>query len=128
MNIKAEKKAPGAKKVATPLLGILLSTFMLQSCTSLSSADDTLAVGADDASAQASADGSYPDFSRPLTAAMAQMSDEEASQMSVELEALNAGKRAGTITEAQYWARVRELQKLAASHSATTVGAIENAQ
>jgi hypothetical protein len=70
----------------------------------------------------------YPDFSTPLKSAMAQMSDEEARQMEAELTALGAGRKNGTISEAEYWKRVRELQALASHHGADTISAIESGQ
>jgi hypothetical protein len=55
----------------------------------------------------------YPDFSRPLSSAMPQMTNEEAARMETQLSALARQRRNGSISEAEYWQRVRELQALA---------------
>ena len=99
----------------------------LSSCTTVSSPTETLAVSSQDAALHRGRDG-YPDFSAPLRAAMAQMTDEEARQMGDELAALSAGRKAGTVSEAQYWKRVKELETLARQHSADTIAEIEAGQ
>lgn len=60
----------------------------------------------------ASQNDAYPDFSRPLTSAMSQMTDEEASRMTAQLSALAARRQSGAISQAEYMRRVRELQAL----------------
>lgn len=57
-------------------------------------------------------DAKYPDFSKPLTSAMDQMTDEDAKKQEAELAALGARRRSGTISEAEYWRRVREMRHL----------------
>lgn len=57
----------------------------------------------------------YPDFSKPLDSAMPQMTDEDAARMETQLSALARQRRAGTVSEAEYWRRVRELQALGRS-------------
>jgi hypothetical protein len=57
----------------------------------------------------------YPDFSKPLDSAMPQMTDEDAARMETQLGALARQRRAGTVSEAEYWRRVRELQALGQS-------------
>ena len=57
-------------------------------------------------------DTKYPDFSKPLTSAMDQMTDEDAKKQEAQLAALGARRRSGTISEAEYWRRVREMRKL----------------
>mgnify|MGYP000615555852 CR=1 FL=1 len=57
-------------------------------------------------------DTKYPDFSKPLTSAMDQMTDEDAKKQEAQLAALGARRRSGSISEAEYWRRVREMRKL----------------
>jgi hypothetical protein len=57
----------------------------------------------------------YPDFSKPLTSAMPQLSDEDAAKQSAHLSALAARRRAGTISEAEYLRKVQEMRALAAA-------------
>jgi hypothetical protein len=57
----------------------------------------------------------YPDFSKPLSSAMDQMSDEDARKMSSQLSALSVQRRSGAISEAEYWRRVKEMRALNAS-------------
>ncbi len=92
----------------------------LSGCTSMSTADEMLSVKTDPSRP--------PNFSQPLEAAMAQMSYAQAAQMSAELSALGQGHRAGAISEADYWARVGELEALAAQHGANTISRIEDPQ
>jgi hypothetical protein len=54
----------------------------------------------------------YPNFSKPLASAMPQMTDEEAAQLETRLSALARQRRAGRVSEAEYWRQVRELQAL----------------
>lgn len=60
-------------------------------------------------------DAKYPDFSKPLTSAMDQMSDEDAKKQEAQLAGLAARRRSGAISEAEYWRRVNEMRKLKAS-------------
>jgi hypothetical protein len=59
-------------------------------------------------------DAKYPDFSRPLTSAMDQMTDEDARKQQAQLAALGARRRSGAISQAEYWRRVNEMRKLKA--------------
>jgi hypothetical protein len=59
-------------------------------------------------------DAKYPDFSKPLTSAMGQMTDEDAKKQEAQLAALGARRRSGAISEAEYWRRVKEMRKLKA--------------
>lgn len=54
----------------------------------------------------------YPDFSRPLESAMAQMTDEEAARQQTQLSALAQQRQAGRISEEEYRRRVAELRRL----------------
>lgn len=56
--------------------------------------------------------GTFPTFAKPLTAAMPQMEENEASTMEQNLTALGAARRRGQITEAEYKRRVAELRAL----------------
>jgi hypothetical protein len=67
---------------------------------------------------QHTADG-YPSFNGPLTAANAQIDDKQAMDIRTRLTALGAQKKAGTITQAQYDAKVAEMKKLAAGQQDT---------
>lgn len=70
--------------------------------------------------------GKYPSFSKPLRAASAQMSDEDAVLMQQNLDALARKRKSGAISESEYKARVEELRKLAAEHGAETIKEIQN--
>jgi hypothetical protein len=59
-------------------------------------------------------DTKYPDFSKPLTSAMDQMTNEEAQKQEAQLAALGARRRSGAISQAEYWRRVNEMRKLKA--------------
>jgi hypothetical protein len=122
--ISADRPAPVL--FLTP--GLLLFALVCTGCTSTSTASETLSMSAESsppvATGTAGADR-YPDFSRPLAAAMKQMSDEEARQMSAEISALDQGRVAGSISEAEYLRRVRELEELARLHGQQTISQIE---
>lgn len=68
----------------------------------------------------------YPNFAGSLNAANTQMSNEEASALQAQLTSLGAARKSGTITEAEYQARLAELRKLAAQHGAETQAQIAN--
>jgi len=106
---------------------LVLSMFVLASCSTTSSTSEALQLANANQNVDQSS-GKYPDFSRPLTSAMAQMSDAEASQMQGELTALSDGRKSGAISEAEYWRRVKELEALAANHGQDMVTAIEKVQ
>jgi hypothetical protein len=57
--------------------------------------------------------GPYPNFSRPLSSAMEQMSDEDAKKQDAQLTALAGQRRSGAISQAEYQRRVDEMRKLA---------------
>lgn len=81
--------------------------FALPGCTSSSSSKQVFADEANDPNPDV-----YPDFSKPLTSAMPQMSDEEAANQQAQLSALAARRKSGAISEAEYNRRVAELRKL----------------
>lgn len=83
----------------------------LAACSQSTHTDDVLLSG----DTPVPKDAKYPDFSKPLTSAMDQMSDEEAKQQEAQLAALAGRRRAGTISDAEYWRRVNEMRKLKAS-------------
>ncbi|WHA40215.1 hypothetical protein [Agrobacterium larrymoorei] len=56
--------------------------------------------------------GTFPTFAKPMTAAMPQMEENEATTMEQNLTALGAARRRGQITEAEYKRRVAELKAL----------------
>ncbi len=68
----------------------------------------------------------YPNFAGSLNAASVQMSNEEAAALQAQLTSLGAARKAGTISEAEYQARLAELRKLAARHGAETQAQIAN--
>ncbi|AJD41087.1 hypothetical protein C9413_26350 [Rhizobium sp. SEMIA 4085] len=68
----------------------------------------------------------YPSFGAPLTAANAQMSNEEAASLGQKLSGLRVQRKAGTISEAEYQRRVAEYRKLAAEHGTEALSAIGN--
>ena len=68
----------------------------------------------------------YPNFAGSLNAANTQMSNEEASALQAQLTSLGAQRKAGSITEAEYQARLAELRKLAAQHGPETQAQIAN--
>ncbi|WP_120276991.1 SHOCT domain-containing protein [Rhizobium sp. AG855] len=62
----------------------------------------------------------YPSFAGSLNAANVQMTNEEAQALQFRLTALSQARKAGTISEAEYQAKLKELRKLAAEHGADT--------
>lgn len=68
----------------------------------------------------------YPNFAGSLNAASVQMSNEEAAALQSQLTSLGAARKAGTISEAEYQARLVELRKLAAQHGSETQAQIAN--
>jgi hypothetical protein len=120
-------EATGLRRISMSLAtGLLcLAVTGLGGCVSKSSTSDALVVNADFPEDRPDPNAPYPDFSQPLRAAMEQMSDAEASQMSRELSALKSRRVSGAISEADYWQRVKELENLARQHSAATISKIE---
>lgn len=68
----------------------------------------------------------YPNFAGSLNAASVQMSNEDAAALQAQLTSLGAARKAGTISEAEYQARLVELRKLAAQHGTETQAQIAN--
>lgn len=56
--------------------------------------------------------GTFPTFAKPMTAAMPQMSEDEATTMEQNLSHLAIARRNGQISEAEYKRRVAELRAL----------------
>lgn len=81
---------------------------MLSACSQSSRSDVALLSGDE----PVSKDTKYPDFSKPLSSAMDQMSNEEAKSMEARLTSLAARRRSGAISEAEYWRRVNEMRSL----------------
>ena len=98
----AEKQAEDARKRAAPTAVVIKSP-------------TGAPVGG---TAQPSKSG-FPDFNTPLTAANVQISDSQALDIRKQLTAAGAARKAGTITQAQYDAKVEEMRKLAASQQQT---------
>ncbi len=69
--------------------------------------------------------GYYPGFSKPLTSASLQMTEEEAAAQQKQLSALGAARTRGAISEAEYRRREAALRKLAATHGSETLAEIE---
>lgn len=80
----------------------------------------------DTAQARSTYRDGYPNFGGSLSAANVQMSNEEAIALQAQLTSLGAARSAGTISEAEYQARLAELRKLAAQHGAETQAQIAN--
>jgi hypothetical protein len=88
--------------------GMIVAGVALSACSQSSRADYPLMSG----ETPSSKNDPYPDFSKPLTSAMDQMSDEEATKMEAQLSALAAQRRSRAISEAEYLRRVNEMKKL----------------
>jgi hypothetical protein len=84
---------------------------LLAACSQSTHSDEVLLSG----DAPVPKDAKYPDFSKPLTSAMDQMTDEEAKKQEAQLAALASRRKSGTISDAEYWRRVNEMRKLKAS-------------
>ncbi|MBY5442074.1 hypothetical protein HFO93_00925 [Rhizobium leguminosarum] len=106
-NLTAEQKAAAAAKRAAP-------TAVVMPATKGEAAEGGLAKYPD----------GYPSFGAPLTAANVQMSDEQAAELQHQLTALAARRQAGTISEAEYQAKVAEMRRLAAEHGTDTLSEI----
>ena len=98
----AEKQAEDARKRAAPTAVVMKSA-------------DGKAVGE---TGQLNKNG-FPDFNTPITAANVQISDAQALDIRNKLTAAGAARKAGTLTQAQYDAKVEEMRKLAASQQQT---------
>lgn len=66
----------------------------------------------------------YPDITAPVTAATAQMSNEEAAAMSARLEALARNRQSGAISEAEYRRQLAEMQALGEGHGQAALSQI----
>lgn len=88
---------------------LVVSAMALLSACSQSSKNEEVLLSGD---APVPKDAKYPDFSKPLTSAMDQMTDEDAKKQEAQLAALGARRRSGAISEAEYWRRVKEMRKL----------------
>ena len=102
-NLTAEEKAAAAAKRAAP-------TAVVMPATKGEAVEGGL---------MKSPDG-YPNFGAPLTAANVQ----QAAEVQHQLTALAARRKAGTISEAEYQAKVTEMRRLAAEHGAQTLSEI----
>ncbi|ASY62860.1 hypothetical protein SJ05684_c14060 [Sinorhizobium sojae CCBAU 05684] len=69
---------------------------------------------------------SYPSVYGQRPAATGQMTDEEALNQEERLTALAAQRNSGSISEAEYQRRLKELRALAEQHGAETLKQIEN--
>jgi hypothetical protein len=87
---------------------VVLGSLALLPACSQSAHEDALLSGDD----PVPKDAKYPDFSKPLTSAMDQMTNEEAKQQQAQLAALASRRKSGAISEAEYWRRVNEMRKL----------------
>ncbi|MBB4574284.1 hypothetical protein [Rhizobium lentis] len=106
-NLTAEEKAAAAAKRAAP-------TAVVMPASKGEAVEGGLAKSPD----------GYPNFGAPLTAANVQMSDEQAAELQHQLTALAARRNAGTISEAEYQAKVTEMRRLAAEHGEQTLSEI----
>lgn len=106
-NLTAEQKAAAAAKRAAP-------TAVVMPATKGEAVEGGLAKSPD----------GYPNFGAPLTAANVQMSDEQAANLQHQLTALAAQRKAGTLSEADYQAKVAEMRRLAAEHGTDTLSEI----
>src|SRR3546814_1479234 len=70
--------------------------------------------------------GTYPTFDGRLTAANAQIGDEEAAGSEAQLSALASARSNGSVSEAEYQRRLAELRRLAAEHGRDAEAAIAN--
>jgi hypothetical protein len=95
-----QKRKPSLKLSLSAACGAILVAAALAGCSSTKIPDDSPRSDV------------YPDFSKPLTQAMPQLSDEDAAKQEKQLAALAARKKSGAISEAEYRRRVKELQDL----------------
>ena len=70
--------------------------------------------------------GTYPTFDGQLTAANAQIGDEEAAGNEAQLSALAQARSNGSVSEAEYQRRLAELRRLAAEHGRDAEADITN--
>ncbi|MGR6465495.1 hypothetical protein [Rhizobium sp. PAMB 3182] len=109
----------GARFLPVAVLGFGLisgcSAFPLEDLALRKPPPPTISTRSAEKSALVGKDG-YPNISTPLVAANTQMSDGDAAALQAQLTALGQQRKAGTLTDAQYKAKVAELRKLAQSH------------
>ena len=96
-------RQPSSRPVLVTACGLFILVLGLSACSATRSPDD------------GPRSDVYPDFSKPLTSAMPQLSDEDAARQSAQLTALANRRKAGTISEAEYLRRVKEMRALAAA-------------
>ena len=101
-------KQLNSNTVSAARLGLVFTVLLLSGCTQSPRSQDIVLPD----ETPASKNDPYPDFSKPLASAMEQMSDEDARKMQAQLSSLAARRKAGAISEAEYWRRVREMQAL----------------
>ena len=68
----------------------------------------------------------YPTFEKTPVAATNQLSQSDKLRLEAEMDSVRAAYGAGSISEAQYRQRMRELEQLARTHGADTQREIEN--
>ncbi|KOF22545.1 hypothetical protein AC244_03210 [Ensifer adhaerens] len=68
----------------------------------------------------------YPSVYGQKPAATQQMTNEEAADMQARLTALGAARKSGSISEAEYQRRMKEMRTLAEDHGSDTLKQIEN--
>ena len=68
----------------------------------------------------------YPTFEKTPVAATNQLSQSDKLRLESEMDSVRAAYGAGSISEAQYRQRIRELEQLARTHGADTQREIEN--
>lgn len=68
----------------------------------------------------------YPSVYGQKPAATVQMTNEEAADMQARLTALGAARKSGSISEAEYQRRLKELRALAEQHGTDTLKQIQN--
>ncbi|MBB4005857.1 hypothetical protein [Allorhizobium taibaishanense] len=111
----------GVSRLATvgAIAGASVGLLALAGCNSTAAparqnhVDVTVTDKADPAATAYTTPDGYPEFSKPLTAANVQMSNDEAKEMSTRLSALGAQRKSGQISQAQYDRKVEEMRKLA---------------
>jgi uncharacterized protein YqfA (UPF0365 family) len=89
---------------------ILVPVLLTTACSQSSKTEEVMLSG----DAPVAEDAKYPDFSKPLTSAMDQMTDEQAKAQQAQLAGLAARRKSGAISEAEYQRRVKEMRALRA--------------
>jgi hypothetical protein len=91
-------------------LAILAPVLLTTACSQSYRSDEVLLSGDEPVPGNAR----YPDFSKPLSSAMDQMTDEQARAQQAQLAGLAARRKSGAISEAEYQRRVKEMRALRA--------------